>query len=276
MSNVSLLTQDLWSALAAESARSTGVVAAVAYITNVDDLRFGANDILVVDASPEAIQFGKTSALVLEYLFDQGVRLYSSANLHAKVYVFTNSAIVGSPNLSSSSRNALIECAILSRDSTLIVEARSWIERLASRSVPVDREFINRAKAIVIERNEAETSHQAGAAALWYLAVSPNALTKNMRAYFVALVIAQLGALHAEQSFWLWPNADFRQHENEGRLRRAGERYLLTQQGVEYFSQPRQRPKDDLLQLFLAAVRTGIGTALPVDTDTKMLPLPEA
>lgn len=276
MPEVTLLTHDLWSAVARESDQSTCTVAAVAYVTNVDDVHFKASDILVIDASEEAIRTGKTSAFIVENLLVRGVLLYSCPNLHAKVYVFEDSVIVGSSNLSSSSRSVLIECATLTRDTTLIVEVRNWIQHLSSRSERIDQDFVDRAKAIVVERPEPEMLHQPATRGLWYLAESPNALSKNMRAYFIALVIAQLGTLQAERPFRLWPNADFRQHEKQGRLRRSGSNFVLTSSGVEYFSQPKQRPKDDLLQLFLAAVRTGNGSALPKDIETRMLPLPGA
>lgn len=274
MSNVTLLTEDLWATLAAESAGSTALVAAVAYVTNIDKLRFRVNDILVLDASPPAIRAGKTSALIVEHLLDHGVLLYSSANLHVKMYVFDNSVIVGSQNLSTNSRSALIECAILSRDSRIVVEARSWVERLASHSVRVDREFVSQAKAILVEPvADMPSQQQPSPPWLWYLAISPNALSKNMRAYFLALVIAQVGTLQAERTFRLWPGADFRQHENEGRLERVGDLYALTQRGVDYFLEPKKWPEADLLQLFLVAVRTGDGVALPLN-DTKMHRMP--
>lgn len=263
MSNLTLLSQNLWATLASESAKSTAMIAAVAYVTNVDDLQFRANDTLVLDASPAAIQAGKTCALVVESLFDKGVLLYSSPNLHAKTYVFGSSVVVGSPNLSSNSRSTLIECAILSRDAGLIVDVKSWIEQLASRSIRVDRDYVNRVKAIAIEPR-VTPQEQAGLTGLWYLATPPIAITNNMRAYFLALIIAQLGTIQAKRPFRLWPGADFRQHERERRLQKIGDRYELTQQGVDYFSEPKQRVKDDLLQLFLIAVRTGNGTALPL------------
>lgn len=276
MPEVTLLTHDLWSAAARESAQSIYTVAAVAYVTNVDDFHFKASDILVIDASEEAIRTGKTSALIVENLLTRGVLLYSCPNLHAKVYVFEDSVIVGSSNLSSSSRSLLIECATLTRDTTLIAETRKWIQHLASRSERIDQDFVDRAKAIVVERLESEVLNQSATGELWYLAVPPNALSKNMRAYFIALVIAQLGTLEAERPFRLWPNADFRQHEKQGRLRRSGSNFVLSSSGVEYFSQPKQRPRDDLLQIFLAAVRTGNGSALPKGIEAGLLTLPEA
>jgi hypothetical protein len=271
MSGLTFLTQDLWSTLMTESTRSDGIAAAVAYVTNVDDVPFRSGDILVLDASDEAIRAGKTSAIILEELLHRGVLLYSCHKLHAKVYAFEDAVIVGSSNLSSSSRRALIECAAFSRDTTLITEVRNWICNIASRSVGIDQSFVDQAKGIVIEKPEA--LHQPGSPRLWYLAVSPNALSKNMRAYFVALVIAQIGALEAERPFRLWPSADFRQHEKKGRLRREGFNFILSHRGVDYFSQPRERPKDDLLKLFLTAVLTGDSSALPEGVETSMRPM---
>jgi hypothetical protein len=272
------LGADVWARIQRESNAGTRRTAAVAYLTDAVPIAFSRGDLVIVDASDASIGGGRTSVQALRQLLARGVRLYSVPNLHAKVFVFDSSVVVGSTNLSVASQQTLVEAAILSRDPAAIRDATDFVESLTRVGVRIDSQFLSRAADIPVSIStpEPDIQGQSATGRLWYLAVSPNALSKNMRAYFLALITAQLGALEAERLFRLWPGADFRQHEKEGRLRRQGVSFVLTHRGVEYFSQPKQQPKGDLLHLFLAAVRTGDGTLLPDNMETKMLPMPEA
>jgi predicted Fe-Mo cluster-binding NifX family protein len=51
---------------------------------------------LVVNASVAAVTSGQTSPQALLALHRKGVRIYSNAQLHAKVYVFGSKAFIGS------------------------------------------------------------------------------------------------------------------------------------------------------------------------------------
>ena len=63
-------------------------LAAVAYPTNDDIVKFGEGDLLVVDASQKAISTAQTDRRVLARAFKRGASLYSCPGLHAKVMVF--------------------------------------------------------------------------------------------------------------------------------------------------------------------------------------------
>lgn len=58
---------------------------------------------LVVDASDASIKAGRTSARTLQSLLKEGAALYNRADLHAKVLLLDDWAIVGSANASGSS-----------------------------------------------------------------------------------------------------------------------------------------------------------------------------
>jgi hypothetical protein len=78
-----------------------------------------------------------------------------------------------------------------------------------------------------------------------------------LRAYFVALIRAQIGKLEAGKPFKLWPAANLVTHTANGRLKRQGKAYILTAQGVNYFSDEKQAPAKEVVEQMLGAVKTG-------------------
>src|SRR5260370_3497068 len=62
----------------------------------------------------------------------KGVKLYTSPNLHAKVFVFGRTAIIGSTNVSFSSETRLREAVVETTDTTVVASARKFIEDLES------------------------------------------------------------------------------------------------------------------------------------------------
>src|SRR5690349_14371375 len=102
----------LWKVIAKLSAKvKSGRLAAVAYFTSEGNVEFNKDDVLIVDASDNTIAAGGTSAKLLKSLLQRGVRLYSVPGLHAKVYLFDQTAVIGSANLSKHS-TTLIEAAV--------------------------------------------------------------------------------------------------------------------------------------------------------------------
>jgi hypothetical protein len=77
---------------------------------------------------------GQVSPKGLLQLYQAGVELYSNSALHAKVYVFPKAAVVGSANLSSSSRYRLHEACVLLRDPALVAQARAFVQVMAKES----------------------------------------------------------------------------------------------------------------------------------------------
>jgi hypothetical protein len=84
---------------------------------------------LVVDASEHAVKSGQTHPADLKRLVRKGVRVYTLANLHAKIFVFGSKAFVGSANASRRSSSALIEAIVVTTDKSAVKAVRALIER---------------------------------------------------------------------------------------------------------------------------------------------------
>src|SRR3954447_26109903 len=115
-----LLLNDLWPTVARLSLTATRVQAAIAYVSSDDNLHLRSGDLLIADASKNAIKTAQTSARVLQQFLQRGVTLYHCAGLHAKLLVIDGKLIVGSGNSSASSARRLLEAAILTSDATLV------------------------------------------------------------------------------------------------------------------------------------------------------------
>jgi hypothetical protein len=86
--------------------------------------------------SERAIGSGQTKPSELIALIRRGVPVHPVHNLHAKVFVLGDRAVVGSSNASRSSANGLIEAALVTRDRGAIAECRKFVESLTGE--PVD------------------------------------------------------------------------------------------------------------------------------------------
>lgn len=82
---------------------------------------------LVVDASEGTVKSGQTCPAELLAMIKCGVRVYSVANLHAKVFVLGRVAFVGSANVSRRSAGTLIEAAVRMTDSAVLRKAREFV-----------------------------------------------------------------------------------------------------------------------------------------------------
>lgn len=177
-------------------------------------------------------------------------------------------------NASAASRNRLIECAFLTRDLSLVSRTRAFVERLAAVATPIDHDFLDRAMNVYIKPTTTPepVTRDTTQRKLWYLDKCPYTSARNLRAYFIALIVAQLGDLSAGEPFALWPNVkNMSQHEMRGRLEKRGTRYQLTPSGVEYFSSDEEWPEPWRLARFLRAITTGDTTALPEDLRDRVL-----
>ena len=102
-----ILSEKLWLRLEEISEESTFCRAAIAYLSCDEHIKFRKGDLLIVNASYNAISNGVTSALILERLFNEGVELYSNDTLHTKILFFNEYVYMGSANLSKNSKNNL-------------------------------------------------------------------------------------------------------------------------------------------------------------------------
>jgi hypothetical protein len=144
----------LWKVIAKLSAKAkSGRSAAVAYLTSEENVQFGKDDLLIVDASDDSIAGGATSAKLVKTLFERGVRLYSVRGLHAKVFLLGDTAVVGSANLSKHSMS-LIEAAVVSDRPEAVAGAAYFIETLRTHKSAkrVDAAFVKRAMSIPVAK----------------------------------------------------------------------------------------------------------------------------
>ena len=92
-----------------------------------------------------------------------------------------------------------------------------------------------------------------------------------MRAYFVALMKAQIGELQEDRPFYL--GKGHFGHKNRMKKKSDG-RFVLLPKGVRDFSEGSGAPSPELLVRFLSAVTTGIDNNLPPDLeDRDLVPL---
>ena len=127
-----VLSRDLWKTVTAVSKKAKHRQAAIAYVTE-DYLNLHSGDVLVVDASQATIRSGGTDARLLHDLHQRGVVLYTCADLHAKVMLLDDIAVVGSANMSQSS-GSMVEAAIITDQSSIVSGVASFIEQLKRAS----------------------------------------------------------------------------------------------------------------------------------------------
>ena len=124
--------------------RHKPVLAAVAYVTDVDGLPLGKGDLLVCDATDATARAGSTSREALRDLIARGVEVLSLPKLHAKVVVAGQRAIVGSSNWSRHSEDVLTEANLDTDDPTMVKAATAFVRRQARKALRVDGAFLDR------------------------------------------------------------------------------------------------------------------------------------
>jgi hypothetical protein len=97
----------------------------------------------------------------------------------------------------------------------------------------------------------------ANAKGLFWLQMTPGG--NALRAYFLALITAQVGDLPGAigKVFRLWPDANIRGHLASRKIERKPGGYALTTQGVNYFTDPREAADPQAFAKWSEAIRTG-------------------
>lgn len=134
---------NLWATISREANRDGAKRLAVAYVSSLEGLSLRDGDVLIADVSEKAVAQGQTNALVLQAAARQGVAIYTHPGLHAKVYLLPRCAIVGSPNLSASSR-ALTEAAIVNWEEDVRVQIGEWFKALRGHSKRLTERALSR------------------------------------------------------------------------------------------------------------------------------------
>lgn len=111
----------------------------IAYVGNgaIQRLLLRRDDLLVCDASDQAVKLGLTSVQELERMHTKGVRIYSRQGLHAKSGVAGDLVFVGSANATSGSNDRRDEAVMMSHRQELRSEVAAYV--LALRDSPSRR-----------------------------------------------------------------------------------------------------------------------------------------
>lgn len=131
------LQSDVWPTITklAKTAKRRHV--AVAYLgtgaTRLLPLKSG--DTLVVDFQLDTVRAGQVNPAEISAYLRRGVDVYTHGNLHAKVFVFDNKAIIGSANVSKHSRDQLDEAAVLVTNKPVVDAARNFVASLCLEPV---------------------------------------------------------------------------------------------------------------------------------------------
>jgi len=145
-----ILTDNIWKQVARHARSCRKRIAALAYISTDQQIKFRKGDILVCDASDTAVKTGETSAAVLAKWYKGGVRIYSRPGLHAKILVMGNNVLIGSANLSQSSVTQLREASLLTSRSVIVSQAKAFVHLAKSEATEVDDEFLANALKIKV------------------------------------------------------------------------------------------------------------------------------
>jgi hypothetical protein len=153
----SVLSSDLWKVIRAKARTAKRRKAAIAYVTQ-ELVRFRKGDVLVVDASKRAIACGETDAALLRMLQKREVRLYHCADLHAKVLLLDDVAVISSGNMSKSSADGLVEAGLVTDHGTTVSAVASFIEQVIRQSNELlAKDIATLCKIKVVRRDGRET-----------------------------------------------------------------------------------------------------------------------
>ncbi len=148
---IEILSDGLWKKARAIASRAPQRKAAIAFVTS-DLIGFKAGDLLITDASEPVVRSGTTDAKLLLKLHKRGVKVMSCPNLHAKALLLGDTALVGSSNLSVSSRDRLVEAAILTDSFSAVSGVASFIEQLCQQSIELKLDALRSLAQIKVQR----------------------------------------------------------------------------------------------------------------------------
>jgi hypothetical protein len=128
-----ILTDGLWRQVTRLAKMNAGrAKVAVAYFGSNGSLLLPLREgsFLVVNAGDRAVRSGQTNPSELLKLHKRGVRVHSVSNLHSKVFVFGETAVISSANVSNHSRDVLVECGVLSEERSLVRACTKFVNSL--------------------------------------------------------------------------------------------------------------------------------------------------
>lgn len=148
-----IVSSNLWEMIREKAKHAEHRRAAIAYVTDPTLLPLRRGDLLITDASDASIASGRTAAIALEKYFKAGVELFCLSNLHAKVLVLDDWAVVGSANASQHSAEIYVEAAIVTDRPELVGQADKLVTSLSKDSSPIDDAFVSRILKIPVKKS---------------------------------------------------------------------------------------------------------------------------
>ena len=141
-------------------------------------------DVLIVNMSDKNLKTGATNPYEIEIFLKKEVKIFSCSNLHAKVFIFDNTLIVGSSNVSQNSKNKLLEAAIVTKNKKSIIKANTWIKSLQLQEIsPEQIEHGKRIYKPPIKEKKSQRNAQPQLPELWILSTreyDPSEKEKNI------------------------------------------------------------------------------------------------
>lgn len=126
---------DVWEAIAETLSRSPRGkrFAAVAFLgpSAPSLLKLRKGDVLVVNASDQAVRSRSTSPEAIAGYLATGVLVYNVTDLHAKVIATKRHAVVGSANASEKSRAQALEAVLITDAARTVTQVREFVQDLA-------------------------------------------------------------------------------------------------------------------------------------------------
>jgi len=89
-----------------------------------------AGDLLIVRLDEATVKSGQTSPFEIGKFLRKGVEVHAQSNLHAKVFVFGKTAVIGSTNVSSTSEEHLLEAVVETSDRRTVSAATTFVRSL--------------------------------------------------------------------------------------------------------------------------------------------------
>ena len=89
-----------------------------------------AGDLLIVRLDEATVKSGQTSPFEIGKFLRKGVEVHAQSNLHAKVFVFGKTAVIGSTNVSTTSEEHLLEAVVETSDRRAVSAAATFVRSL--------------------------------------------------------------------------------------------------------------------------------------------------
>jgi hypothetical protein len=212
---MNLIFNNVWADLISNWPNGRPRYIAVAYFS-YPSLVFDDGDILIVNASDEAIKLGQTTAKALRQAYEAGAKIFSHSNLHAKIYILGQRIWVGSANSSQSSRRDLIECLASSDDPHAVSEDICFVDVLSQKATPVCDVFLSRVDKIPINKRPRPARPRpalptVGTPRCWLLGIDEEGVYPGTEDYidkqnkYLQKELDGVGSLEEAHSFW-WPH----------------------------------------------------------------------